>query len=341
MKTQPSFIAALTMETMNKTSLIYEEIKISSELLFKRTDISNPSYILSSSNSNHKRPKNNTIIFDYNEKDKSFTLFSNWINGLDDNSINDLMKLINDLIYDVDISSDYKEKLIEFRNAKILPIIDKEEKRKGRKKEYLSIHEIDQRGLICVGEAKLTNKKRTPWKSWEFKEKRSKKNSLILNDNEGNSRQYYIVVNDIIFKIGKSDQKGHVSNMINFYVGLTGKKTSDSRFVINRLIYRELKKGNSVSFYVKYAIKIKSMNRGLLPYNETFDYIAESKHWEEKSVDEYIEHCNKKPIWNFQEKGKGNSKYPDWYDKEWEKYKNDWEISQAIKKAKKAIKSKK
>lgn len=121
---------------------------------------------------------------------------------------------------------------------------------------------------------------------------------------QNNGRCYFIVVNDEIFKIGYSDQKGGIKATISSYMscGNSG-SPSDRTHGIHILIAEQLLMGNKVEVYFS--------------YNHDFDFTIRLMNGEEKIVKQSLsgkileienvrifrEKEGKFPIWNLQESG--------------------------------------
>lgn len=128
----------------------------------------------------------------------------------------------------------------------------------------------------------------------------SKIDSKILTQNNG--RCYFIVVNDIIYKIGYSDSNGGIKNTIMSYKGSGNSgRPSDRTHGIHVLITHELLNNNKVEIYLSYNKNISY---------DTIDMFGETKNEIIRVSGKNLESINKKiffdinesyPKWNFQE----------------------------------------
>ncbi len=131
------------------------------------------------------------------------------------------------------------------------------------------------------------------------------KNKELLKKEGG--RVYLICVNDVIYKIGYSIGKSGIKGTLSFYEGAMGGKPSIRSYGVHTLIYRELKKGNRVSIYVKHSpLQKKAVICGL--YKKHTVQISPAKEFENVCKKDYYEFENGKyPKWNFQE---NNEQWP-------------------------------
>lgn len=129
----------------------------------------------------------------------------------------------------------------------------------------------------------------------------SKSNSL--KDNTG--RVYFLVVNDVIYKIGGSQCKGGIKSTIGAYTDCMKGGPSDRSYIIHYLIYRELVKGNKVEVYMITSPKIIAPVTGLFGIQNK--EVAAFKEMESLCVNQHFEFDGSYPKWNFQE---SHSQYP-------------------------------
>lgn len=117
-------------------------------------------------------------------------------------------------------------------------------------------------------------------------------------------RVYFIVVNNIVYKIGGSEQKGGIKGTMSFYVNALSGNPGLPRFVIHMLIAKELKKNNVVELYmIQFNLKFEVEAPGLFGSKKL---IVQSsfKPLEESCLSDYVLKENSYPIWNFQENHK-------------------------------------
>jgi hypothetical protein len=122
----------------------------------------------------------------------------------------------------------------------------------------------------------------------------------ILKDKRG--RVYILVVNEVIFKIGGSQDKGGMKRTISAYTNCMNGSPSDRSFVIHKLIRQELDKGNSVDVYMITSEPVVAEITGL--FGTSQEITSPFKEMENKCVKDYVESQGCYPPWNFQESGK-------------------------------------
>ena len=117
-------------------------------------------------------------------------------------------------------------------------------------------------------------------------------------------RVYLICVDDEIYKIGCSIDKNGMKGTLGVYQGAMGGKPGIRSYGIHKLINKELKKGNKVSIYVKYAPQI-SMTKPIIGLNKKRNIkISPAKEFEDICKEDYFDFEKQKyPKWNFQERG--------------------------------------
>tara|TARA_R110000772_G_scaffold20466_3_gene56814 strand:- start:6815 stop:7411 length:597 start_codon:yes stop_codon:yes gene_type:complete len=122
---------------------------------------------------------------------------------------------------------------------------------------------------------------------------------------QDNGRCYFIVVNEVIYKIGYSDSKGGIKNTLSSYKGGNSGRPSDRTHGIHILITQELLKGNSVDIYFTYNENIEVPVKTMDGKTTTIITSISGKHLELENVKLYLEAENNEfPIWNFQEQNK-------------------------------------
>ncbi len=122
-------------------------------------------------------------------------------------------------------------------------------------------------------------------------------NHLIKQEN---GRIYFIVVDNIIKKIGCSECKGGMKTTFAFYKGGLGGSPSLRTFGIHHLIYDELLANRNVELYGMWNKSIKVQVQGLFGEEEQEIYPA-IRSMEDKCRLEYKQVYGKYPEWNFQE----------------------------------------
>ena len=130
----------------------------------------------------------------------------------------------------------------------------------------------------------------------------------ILTQNNG--RCYFIVVDDDIFKIGYSDQKGGIKATITSYMssGNSG-RPSDRTHGIHILIAEQLLMGKKVEFYFSYNDDIDFTIKLMNGEDKIIKQSLSGKTLEIENVRIFKERENKFPIWNLQEAGDSWPKY--------------------------------
>lgn len=120
--------------------------------------------------------------------------------------------------------------------------------------------------------------------------------------NQNNSRIYFIVVDDIIKKIGGSGCKGGIKSTLSFYNSANQGKPSISRFGIQKLIIESLEKNKIVDVYLMFIDSVEINIQGLNEIKKCKVNIS-FKEMESLCIDDYvkIERCY--PEWNYQESG--------------------------------------
>ncbi len=123
----------------------------------------------------------------------------------------------------------------------------------------------------------------------------------ILKDESG--RVYLLVVDGEIYKIGASNCKGGIKKTISVYrdLALSG-GPSIRTYGIHILISEELKKGNSVEFYLIQSQKINIPIAGLFGIELKENVSVDCKEIENKCLSEFFNEVGAYPKWNFQEK---------------------------------------
>ncbi len=116
-------------------------------------------------------------------------------------------------------------------------------------------------------------------------------------------RVYYIVVNNIIKKIGGSASKDGIKSTIKFYTEFG--RANSNRFALHYLIRKELDSNNKVEVWMTTSPKAPGKISGL--YSIDNGLVAAYMEMEEKCKNEYKESENKFPDWNFKE---NNEKTP-------------------------------
>ena len=117
-------------------------------------------------------------------------------------------------------------------------------------------------------------------------------------------RVYYIVVNNIIKKIGGSASKKGIQSTIKFYTEFG--RASSNRFALHYLIRKELDNNNKVEVWMTTSPKAPGKISGL--YSIDDGLVAAYMEMEEKCKSEYKKSENKFPDWNFKENNKKTPK---------------------------------
>jgi len=144
--------------------------------------------------------------------------------------------------------------------------------------------------------------------------------SILTDDSP---RVYLITVNNVIKKIGGSAGKGGIKNTLNLYINARTGSPGAVRFIIHRLIARELKKGRKVDLYMITSRKIKANICGLFDCNEEME-IASFKEMEKLCKFDYL-------VYNIEEFIKQNEETIKNLDEEGETYQYFLNLQQKIK----------
>jgi hypothetical protein len=128
-------------------------------------------------------------------------------------------------------------------------------------------------------------------------------------------RIYLIVVDGEIKKIGGSASKGGIKATMSFYTGSMTGHPGPVRYVIHRLIERELLAGKKVELYMIISPKVVAQVFGLSKVQNL--EIASFKESENLAKSEYLEFDGRYPDWNFQE---NSTNYPEDLFADWLAY---------------------
>lgn len=115
-----------------------------------------------------------------------------------------------------------------------------------------------------------------------------------------NSRIYFIVIDNEIYKIGSSQCKGGIKSTFIFYEGGLGGSPSLRTFGIHLLIQRELDLQKQIKIYALFDEPKNICIRGLFSYSQQQACI-DVKKIENNCCEDYKEVYGKYPCWNFQE----------------------------------------
>jgi hypothetical protein len=163
----------------------------------------------------------------------------------------------------------------------------------------MNINEVVNKIKVCDVVININDSDRRLWNTiWS-----TDVSNQILTQNNG--RCYFIVVNNIIKKIGFSDQNGGIKATIESYksCGNSG-RPSDRTHGVHMLIAEELLKGNKVEFYFSYNQDIEVE---ILLMDGTKKIVKQSlsgKILETENMKIYLSKIGKHPDWNLQEAGK-------------------------------------
>ena len=111
---------------------------------------------------------------------------------------------------------------------------------------------------------------------------------------------YFVVVDDVIKKIGKTSGTGGIKSCINFYCSAGQGDDGPNRFAINWMIREEIQKKNKVEIYMKYLEPICINVQGLFGSREEYAVIDPAC-MEQLALTQYKEIVGTYPDWNFQE----------------------------------------
>lgn len=164
-------------------------------------------------------------------------------------------------------------------------------------KKEMNVNECDVFEHVC--DFKLNkNKSKTLWIP-EYGEMSKEK----LNDKRG--RVYILVVNDIIKKIGQTDDDSGIKNVAGYRVG-NGGKPSDRTTGIHYYIGKQLLNGHKVSLYCVWCPEVIIKVPGFNKKDEHREVISSvsAKDIEKHYINWYIENVGRKPILNLQEDSK-------------------------------------
>jgi len=115
-----------------------------------------------------------------------------------------------------------------------------------------------------------------------------------------NGRIYFIVINEIIYKIGSSACEGGIKTTFAFYEGGLGGSPSIRTFGIHVLIQKELNAGNIIQIYALFIEPINIQISGISSVKEVVTY-PDIKVLEDLCREDYKLIYGKYPCWNFQE----------------------------------------
>tara|TARA_Y100000034_G_scaffold123414_1_gene170125 strand:- start:1373 stop:1939 length:567 start_codon:yes stop_codon:yes gene_type:complete len=174
------------------------------------------------------------------------------------------------------------------------------------KRIKMNINEITQDGLhkVCDVVNKLTND-RSQTSKWSIIWDKNTNPKLLSN---GKGRCYFIVVNDIIYKIGFSDSNGGIRNTWTSYKGGNGGRPSDRTYGIHHFIKNELKNDSKIEIYFLINDTIKVQVPTMFGYEEVEDSVS-GKHIEKLCLKQHKERYGCLPKWNLQEQGED---WPNW-----------------------------
>ena len=114
------------------------------------------------------------------------------------------------------------------------------------------------------------------------------------------ARVYFILVDDVVVKIGGSNAKGGICGTINPYCSGNQGRPSDRTFGVNYKIHKILKEGSKVELYAQWLspkkVEVPTISKKV-KINVSFSY----KPMEERCIKEYKKLHKKFPNWNFQE----------------------------------------
>ena len=170
----------------------------------------------------------------------------------------------------------------------------------------MNINEITQDGLhkVCDVVNKLTND-RNQTSTWSMIWDKNTNPKLLSN---GKGRCYFIVVNNIIYKIGFSDSNGGIRNTWTSYKNGNGGRPSDRTYGIHHFIKNELKNGSKIEIYFLINDTIKVQVPTMFGYEEVEDSVS-GRHIEKLCLKQHKERYGCLPKWNLQEQGED---WPDW-----------------------------
>ena len=165
-------------------------------------------------------------------------------------------------------------------------------------KKEMNINDCDMFEHVCDFTLNNNNSK-TLW-NINLNDKMSKKK---LNDKKG--RVYILSVDDIVKKIGQTDDNSGIKNVAGYKVG-NGGKPSDRTTGIHYYIGKQLLNKHKVSFHCVWCPEAKIISPGFNKNDEHKEVIGSfsAKDLENHYIKLYIEKIGKKPPLNLQEDSK-------------------------------------
>lgn len=127
-----------------------------------------------------------------------------------------------------------------------------------------------------------------------------------LKDTVG--RVYLFVSNNIIKKIGYSQDKGGIKGTLSAYQGGMQGRPSIRTMGIHLLLKREIENGKKVEVYMILADPTVGRVKGLFGYHKM--KISPTIEMEEACKKDYLKQEGDYPDWNIQERK--NTEWPDW-----------------------------
>ena len=124
--------------------------------------------------------------------------------------------------------------------------------------------------------------------------------------NDSSPRVYLLTVDNIITKIGGSQQKGGIKGTMSFYVNAMQGSPGVARFVVHLLIHESLRNNQSVELFMIRSEKVLTNVPGLFKFSKI--YVSGFKEMESLCKQDYYNIEKKYPIWNFQENGESYPK---------------------------------
>ena len=128
---------------------------------------------------------------------------------------------------------------------------------------------------------------------------------------------YFLLVDDIVYKIGQTTTSSGISGCLNFYMNAGLDDPGMARFAINYLMREEIKKGKKIEVYIQYGENVTYNIKGIFDEKEVVAPPS-AKQMEDFCIKQFVEKEKIYPKWNFQE---SLNKYPNIICEKFSEYK--------------------
>lgn len=115
---------------------------------------------------------------------------------------------------------------------------------------------------------------------------------------------YFILVDNVVYKIGQTSATSGIAGCLGFYLKAGQDDPRDNRFSINYLMRECISQNKRVEFYIQYSEPVKVQTKGIFSISE-IEVPVSAKGMEEACIRDYqsVYGKNAYPVWNFQEAG--------------------------------------